>query len=168
MAGRLAAVISTPRRLLAVVIGLLVLLVLMGITIGLDRDKGPYLAMPFLLIGLLVILTRELVAGPEARTTASVSAGMMENGPTSGSTKVLLVITIFALASLARMILHVRSGGAYASYVLPVSIVVFTYMWVSPFAGMFREARAATVARGIAVTLIALSAVINACVLAYR
>jgi len=163
--GRLAAVISSPRRLLAVVIGLLVV---MGMTIGFDRDKGPYLAMPFLLIGFLVILARELVAGPEAGTAASVNAGMMGNGPASGSTKVLMVITIFALASLARMILHVRSGGAYASYVLPTSIVIFTYMWVSPFAGLFREARAASVARSIAVTLMALSAVINSCVLAYR
>jgi hypothetical protein len=81
---------------------------------------------------------------------------------------VLLVMTIFALASLARMILHVRSGGAYASYVLPVSIVLFAYMWVSPFAGILREARAVAIARGIAVTLMALSAVINSCVLAYR
>jgi hypothetical protein len=134
--------------MLAVVIGLLVV---MGIAMALDRDKGPYLAMPFLLIGFLAMSIRELVAGPEAR-----------------STRVLLVMTIFALASLARMILHVRSGGAYASYVLPVSIVLFAYMWVSPFAGILREARAVAIARGIAVTLMALSAVINSCVLAYR
>jgi len=66
------------------------------------------------------------------------------------------------------MLLHVRSGGAYASYVLPASIVIFTYMWVGPFAGLLRNARAAAVARGIAVALIALSAVINSCVVAYR
>jgi hypothetical protein len=144
------ALLSSPRRLLAVSLGLLVV---MAITIALDRDKGPYLAMPFLLIGYLAMLTvslRRQGAAPDV------------------STKVLFVFAVFALASLARMILHVRSGGAYASYVLPMSIVVFTYLWVGPFARSFRDARAANIARTIAVSLIALSAVINSAVLAYR
>jgi hypothetical protein len=86
----------------------------------------------------------------------------------TASTRVLFVFAVFALASLARMILHVRSGGAYASYVLPMSIVIFTYLWVGPFAGLLQEPRAANIARTIAVTLIALSAAINSGVLAYR
>jgi hypothetical protein len=145
-----ASLLSSPRRLLAVSLGLLVV---MGITIALDRDKGPYLAMPFLLIGYLAMLTKSL----------------RRQGPTTEfPTKILFIFTVFALASLARMILHVRSGGAYASYVLPMSIVIFTYLWVGPFAGSFEDARAANVARTIAVSLIALSAVINSVVLAYR
>jgi 4-amino-4-deoxy-L-arabinose transferase-like glycosyltransferase len=141
---------SRPWRTLALVLGLLVV---MSITIGLDRDKGPYLAMPFLLAGFLAALIVKL--GRETRVTGA-------------RTRQLIVLTVFALASLARMILHVRSGGAYASYVLPVSVVLFTYLWVGPFAGRFRDAYAAGVARTIAVTLIALSAIINGGVLAYR
>jgi hypothetical protein len=41
-------------------------------------------------------------------------------------------------------------------------------MWVGPFAGILRDAKAVAIARGIAVTLMALSAVINSGVLAYR
>ena len=39
------------------------------------------------------------------------------------------------------MILHVRSGGAYASYLLPVAVVIFTYLWVSPFWSRLGDAR---------------------------
>jgi hypothetical protein len=142
--------LSTPRRLIGVALGLLIV---MAITIALDRDKGPYLAMPFLLIGFLGLLTSSIRR--EGRQVAT-------------STRVLLVFTMFALASLARMILHVRSGGAYASYVLPMSIVIFTYLWVGPFAGLLHGPRAAAIARTIAVALIAFSAVVNSIVLAYR
>ncbi len=143
-------VASRPWRMLAIVLGLLIV---MSITLGLDRDKGPYLAMPFLLVGFLATLIVKL---------------RRETAVTSAQTRVLIVLAVFALASLARMILHVRSGGAYASYVLPVSVVLFTYLWVGPFAGRLRDEYAAGVARTIAVTLIALSAIINGGVLAYR
>jgi len=142
--------LSSPWRMVAVAVGLVAV---MGITTGLDRDKGPYLAMPFLLVGFMLMLATTLRR--EAR-----SAGT--------SVRVLGVFTIFALASLARLILHVRSGGAYASYVLPMSVVIFTYLWVGPFAGRFRDARATSVARTIALTLLAAAAVINGGVLAYR
>ena len=145
-----AGALSSPWRMVAVAVGLLVV---MGITTGLDRDKGPYLAMPFLLVGFLLMLAATLRREARSATT---------------SVRVLGVFTIFALASLARLILHVRSGGAYASYVLPMSVVIFTYLWVGPFAGLFRDARAASVARTIALTLMAGAAVINGGVLAYR
>lgn len=145
-----AGALSSPWRMVAVAVGLVVV---MGITTGLDRDKGPYLAMPFLLVGFLLML----------------AATLRREGRSAGtSVRVLGVFTIFALASLARLILHVRSGGAYASYVLPMSVVIFTYFWVGPFAGRFRDARAASVARAIALTLLAGAAVINGGVLAYR
>jgi hypothetical protein len=136
--------------MLAIVAGLLIV---MSITTGLDRDKGPYLAMPFLLAGFLVMLTVTL---------------RREAGAATASTRTLIVLAVFALASLARMILHVRSGGAYASYVLPVSVVVFTYLWVGPFAGRLRDARASAIAQRIALVLIAGSAIVNGGVLAYR
>jgi hypothetical protein len=137
-------------RMLALVFALLIV---MSITTGLDRDKGPYLAMPFLLTGFLVMLVARL-----RREDASAGA----------RTRVLIALTIFALASLARMILHVRSGGAYASYVLPVSVVIFTHLWVGPFADRFRDASVAGIARTIALTLLVGAAIGNGGVLAYR
>ena len=145
-----AGALSSPWRMVAAAVGLVAV---MGITTGLDRDKGPYLAMPFLLVGFLLML----------------AATLRREGRSAGtSVRVLGVFTIFALASLARLILHVRSGGAYASYVLPMSVVIFTYLWVGPFAGRFRDARAGSVARTIALTLLAGAAVINGGVLSYR
>jgi hypothetical protein len=139
--------ISHPWRVLA---GVVALLVLMSLTTGLDRDKGPFLAMPFLLVGQLVMLAPTL---RRATTT---------------HTATLTVFAIYALVSLARMILHVRSGGAYASFLLPVSIVLFTYLWVGPFAERLRDPRVARVARTVSVTLMILAAIVAAGILAYR
>jgi hypothetical protein len=75
---------------------------------------------------------------------------------------------VYALASLARMILHVRSGGAYGAYLLPVSVVIFTYLWGEPFARLFRDARAGRTARTIALVVILGNAVVTAGLLAYR
>ena len=55
--GRKAAGIAHPWRLLAAV---LALVILMWMTTGLDRDKGPDIAMPFLLVGFLVALASSL------------------------------------------------------------------------------------------------------------
>jgi hypothetical protein len=142
--------VSRPWRVLASVVALLIL---MSLTTGLDRDKGPYLAMPFLLVGFLGMLAVTL-----RRKTSELTP----------HTAALMTFTVYALASLARMILHVRSGGAYASYLLPVSVVMFTYFWVGPFADRFRDVRIARVARTIALALIVGAAVVNAGVLAYR
>jgi hypothetical protein len=130
------------------------LLIVMSVTTGLDWDKGPYLAMPFLLGGALLMLAGRLRAEAASRTSAR--------------TPILIVYAVYALASLARMILHVRSGGAYGSFLLPMSVVIFTYLWVGPFADRFREVRARHVARTIALTLLVAVAVVNAGVLAYR
>jgi hypothetical protein len=41
---------------------------------------------------------------------------------------VVLVLSVFALLSLARIALRVRSGGSYSSYLLPASVIVFCYL----------------------------------------
>jgi hypothetical protein len=75
---------------------------------------GPYLAMPLLLAGLLVHTVwrkwRRLRAGLAWRA------------------QVVLVLSVFALLSLARIALRVRSGGSYSSYLLPASAIVFCYL----------------------------------------
>jgi len=135
-------------------------LIVMSATTGLDPDKGPFLAMPFLLVGLLLMQIRGLRAEAASDTDAT--------SDTSARTAILITYTVYALASLARMILHVRSGGAYGSFLLPVSIVIFTYLWVGPFADGFRDARAGRVARTIVLALIIADAAATAGLLAYR
>jgi hypothetical protein len=146
-ASRETAVVSHPWRVLGAVVALLIL---MWVTTGLDRDKGPYLAIPFVLAGTLVMLLWSL------RTA------------TNPHTATLVVLTIYALASLARVILHVRSGGAYASYLLPVAVVIFTYLWVGPFADSLRDAHVSRMARTTCLTLLVLAALLNMAGLAHR
>ena len=139
--------VARPWRLLAAIAALLLV---MSVTTGLDRDKGPFLAMPFLLCALLAAL------GLDLRRERSIHSA------------ILVTFAVYALASLARVILHVRSGGAYASYLLPMSVVLFTYLWVGPFLDRFRDPRVAAVARTMLVTLIIAAGAINAGLLAYR
>jgi hypothetical protein len=149
--GSVRRAVSRPWYVLGAAVALLIV---MAVTTGLDWDKGPYLAMPFLLAGLLLMLTGRLRAEAASKRSARIP--------------ILIVYAVYALASLARMILHVRSGGAYGSFLLPMSVVIFTYLWVGPFADRFREGRARHVARTIALTLLVAVAVVNAGVLAYR
>ncbi len=146
-----AFIVERPWRALAAALGIAILL---SLTTGLDWDKGPYLAMPVLLAALIVALAREIRGHLPHRADVHTS--------------LLLVYAVYALASIGRMLLHVRSGGAYGSYLLPVSIVVFTYLWIGPFAGAFRNPRAARMARGLAIGLLLMSAVIAAAMLGVR
>jgi hypothetical protein len=123
---------------------------LMAVTTGIDRDKGPYLAIPFVLGGMLVMLLSSLRRAANAHTAT------------------LIVLTVYAIASLARIILHVRSGGAYASYLLPVAVVLFTYLWVGSLPDSLRDAHVSRVARSICLALLVLAALLNMVGLAYR
>jgi len=78
---------------------------------------GPYLAVPLLLLALIAYHGRR------------VWRQLLSTGRAHGRAAVALVASIFALASLARTVLRVRSGGSYASYLLPVAVVLFTYAW---------------------------------------
>ena len=138
-----------PARVLGIAAGAAILL---SITVGLDWDKGPYLAMPLLLGGLIVLLIRE----------------HRKASPADARPAILLTCSVFALVSLARMILHVRSGGAHASFLLPVSVVLFTYLWVGPFAARFANARAGRLAAAIALSLITFDAAATALIQAYK
>lgn len=122
---------------------------------ALNWEKGPYLAMPVLLIGL--------IAFEFARYRKQIS-----KGESNVQTIVLLVITVYALASLARVILRVRSGGAYASYLLPGSVILFTYGWAQPFGDLFRDGKTRRLARNIAIGVILADAVLTAGLLSIR
>jgi 4-amino-4-deoxy-L-arabinose transferase-like glycosyltransferase len=134
----------------------LLLFVLIPSTGSVKWDKGPYLAMPFLLVGLLI----PSVIKYQKQNT--------EGGDRWKRNVILVVIAVYALASLARVMLRVRSGGAYSSYLLPASIIVFMYIWVVPFANLFRERRTRRVARNIVIGIIMLDTFITAGILGYR
>jgi 4-amino-4-deoxy-L-arabinose transferase-like glycosyltransferase len=133
------------RRAWRVLGAALVVFIVMAVTSGLDWDKGPFLAMPFLLIGVIVA-----------------------HGRTPWSSPTLTVYAVFALACVARMLLHVRSGGAYASFLLPMSVVIFVYLWMEPFARLFRSPRVQAAARATALVLLVLNGIITAGLTAHR
>ncbi len=133
----------------------LLLFVLIPSTGSVKWDKGPYLAMPFLLIGLLI---------------PAVIKYQKQNAEGGGwrRTVILVVVAVYALACLARVMLRVRSGGAYGSYLLPASVIIFMYIWVGPFANLFRERRTRRLARNIVIGIILFDTFITAGVLGYR
>ncbi|HEV8485313.1 MAG TPA: hypothetical protein VGV87_17355 [Blastocatellia bacterium] len=122
----------------------------------LQWDKGPYLAMPVLLVALMVLTflryRREVSISKEASTR----------------TLVLLVVAVYSLLSLVRVILRVRSGGAYSSYLLPASVILFTYCWATTFPGLIKDRRARPVARYIGLALIFAWVAVTAGVVTHR
>ncbi|HKP11246.1 MAG TPA: hypothetical protein VJZ91_04020, partial [Blastocatellia bacterium] len=133
----------------------LLALALLPFAIKIEWDKGPYLAMPLLLAAFLVALLARF-----QKETASASVNRR--------TVMLIVCAVYALASLARIILRVRSGGAYSSYLLPASVMMFTYGWVGPFAAAFKDVRMRRLACNIALGLIFADVAATAGLLAYR
>jgi 4-amino-4-deoxy-L-arabinose transferase-like glycosyltransferase len=121
----------------------------------LNFEKGPYLAMPLLLLWLI---GRESVRYVRERSSGSLNS----------QTIIILIVAVYALASLARVILRVRSGGAYSSYLLPASVIVFTYTWIHPFANLFRNTNTRRLARNIAVALLMLDVAITASLLSFK
>lgn len=119
-------------------------------------DKGPYLAMPLLLSSFLVIAGLRYLKGASTGSRLDKRALM------------LIVVAVYALVSLARVVLRVRSGGAYSSYLLPASVIIFTYLWAYPFAQLFRDGRTRRIARNIAIGLIFINVIATSGVLAYR
>ncbi|HYV04344.1 MAG TPA: hypothetical protein VFB82_07155, partial [Blastocatellia bacterium] len=86
--------------LLAISVVLFAAIPLVG---ALQWDKGPYLAMPILLAGFLVV------------TGFRYLKRFSSSGEVDSRALVLIVVAVYALVSLARVILRVRSGGAYSS-----------------------------------------------------
>jgi len=123
---------------------------------ALQWDKGPYLAMPLLLAGFLLVVGYRFLKQ------------FWKSGDADRRALVLIVVAVYALASLTRVILRVRSGGAYSSYLLPASVIMFTYGWARPFAGLFRDGRARKLARNLAIGLIFVDAIATSGLLAYR
>ncbi|HEX6464765.1 MAG TPA: hypothetical protein VFZ98_09940 [Vicinamibacterales bacterium] len=147
--GSVSYLIAGPRssasRARIVLVATLVLGAVLAVTTGLDWDRGPFLAMPVVLVAVLISRGRL----PRVDSTVTLYAA-------------------FALAALARILLHVRSGGAYGSFLLPISIVVFTYLWVGPFPASLPDAVPRRMAVTLVLGLLLASAAGTAGVLAFR
>jgi 4-amino-4-deoxy-L-arabinose transferase-like glycosyltransferase len=90
----------------------------------------PYLAVPLLLLALIAFHGRRLWKR------------LRLNGHVRGRVALGVATTVFALVSLTRTILRVRSGGVYRAYFMPGAIVVFTYMWCALLPALVQRARA--------------------------
>src|SRR5262249_19531682 len=82
--------------------------------------------------------------------------------------QIVIVMSIYALANLARIVLRVRSGGAYSSYLIPVSVILFTFCWVRIFPGFLPGWRARLMARRITLAVILADVVLTAVFISYR
>jgi hypothetical protein len=82
--------------------------------------------------------------------------------------QILIVFSIYAMASLARIILRVRSGGAYSSYLIPVSVILFTYFLVQIFPGFLPSSRARLIAHKIVLGAIVAWLAWTGIVISYR
>ncbi len=110
---RRPALARTRRRILVAAVVSAVLTAF--ITPRADWDKGPFLAVPFLLVGLVLLYGWRILR----RRTRARRPSLRE--------ATLFALAVFALASLLRTALRVRSGGAYSSYLLPMAVVLFTF-----------------------------------------
>jgi len=124
-------------------------------------DQGPYLGMPVLLAGLLIAALIRY----QKQVTFS--------GRATGEMIVVITFAAFALAGLARVILRVRSGGAYSSYLLPGSVILFTYMlnpgaWAHLLGDPFRNEKARRTASNISLGLLFIWIAVTSGVIAYR
>lgn len=123
---------------------------------SLPWDQGPYLMMPLLIILLVIAPLREY------------ASAVINGKRVQGRTIVFLVVAVYAMASLIRMILRVRSGGAYGSFLLPASVVLFIYAWTITFPSLIWGERARSFAKRIVYTLLWLSVLTMTFVTAIR
>ena len=98
-------------------------------------EGGPYLAVPVILLALIGFHGRRLWLRLRSR-------GHARGRPALG-----FVLAVFALVSLARIILRVRSSGSYTAYLMPAAIVLFTYVWCALLPALMPTSRARRLVR---------------------
>ncbi|HLG17748.1 MAG TPA: hypothetical protein VJH03_25110 [Blastocatellia bacterium] len=132
-------------------------LVFVGIPlVGMQWEKGPYLAMPILLVVMIAVGSHRY------------QKGISRGGGADTQTLMLVLMAIYALLNLLRVILRVRSGGAYSSYLLPASVILFTYCCTGPFPDLLGEARRRRFARGFVLAVIFTWVLVTAGVIGFR
>lgn len=121
-----------------------------------EWQSGPFVAAPlYLTVAVLALLwraARDLRKGKHADTQI---VG-------------LLVASSFALVMLARLVLRVRSGGSYGSYLLPASVVLFVYAWAEGVPRWLVAPQGRPLARQIALTVLGMAAGATLVTVTYR
>jgi hypothetical protein len=90
--------------------------------VGRQWDGSPLRALPLLLLAMMGMVWRRKYRVPP-------SGGMP---PPEGGTlnAALFIIAVYSVAILARVALRVPSGGAFGSFFLPTSLILFYYLFV--------------------------------------
>src|SRR5262249_42653767 len=102
---------------------LLVVSVVVALVAGLRlSDIGPFIPMPILLLLLCV-----------AAAIAFWDAARAQNREAQVAAASVTLVSACALLCLARIILRVSTGGALSSFLLPLSVIVFVYIWLELF-----------------------------------
>jgi len=91
--------------------------------VGNQWDGSPLRALPVLLIAAMIVAWRRAF-----RVTPSGGGVTAQVGVTNASA--LFIIAVYSFAILARVALRVPSGGAFGSFFLPTSLILFYYLFV--------------------------------------
>lgn len=83
-------------------------------------------------------------------------------------TAMLIVFCVFAFLSIGRLILRVRSGGAYSSFMLPASVILFVYFFRSWWPSFIPNESARKLAARFAVVVLYISAAASLGIICYR
>jgi hypothetical protein len=120
-------------------------------------DLGPLLAMPLIVLALLVAGLAGFVRG------ARGSPRLVREQPA-----VFVLLCVFAFASLGRIIFRVSTGGALSSFLLPVPIVLFIYLWLALFPLLFASPAARDRSRQVVAAVLILSIAVTAVTVSVR
>jgi hypothetical protein len=124
--------VSSPRRVaILLLVSSLALILTTSFALG---DLGPLLPMPIILAALVLAGLRRFLRESSANHTAPAAGavpGSRALGPAATPLAAFLLISVLALASLMRIVLRVSTGGALSSDLLPASIILFVYLWLS-------------------------------------
>jgi hypothetical protein len=116
-------------------------------------DVSPFRALPVLYLATIYDYARRTGTGQELHARS----------------RSLFVLSVYSVAVLGRVVLRVPSGGAYGAYLLPVPLLLFTYLattFYRPILASFPEA--ALRARQTVVVLLMTALTASSAVIAYR
>lgn len=118
-------------------------------------ETGPFAAAPVMLLVILGFTAMQ--AYREFRESAI-----------RPDTALLIVFCVFAFLSIGRLILRVRSGGAYSSFMLPASVILFVYFFRSWWPSFIPNEQARRLAARFAVIVLYFSAAASLGIICYR
>ena len=140
-----------PGRAVALLLVSLAVIALTGAGLS---DLGPFMAMPFLLLALIAV-------GLAAFFRAGSPVAQINSGT-------LVLLAVSGLLSLARIVLRVSTGGALSSFLLPVPVALFVYVWLVIFPLFLLDPAARRRAAQLTSIVLALAVLLTAVTLSVR